>query len=336
MTNVDIKFIAKKAGVSPATVSRVLNHTKTVSEELEKRVMEMVRKYHYYPNSIARGLVTKRTRLIAHLTDEQLNIFQTVLVSRMAYYAAKKDYKLMNMPCGSDFQNRLETMELLQQQQFEGIMTTFSLQPDEMEKVQKRIEIPVIDNSFYPGGESIMRQNHQAVFRAISYLAELGHRKIGGIFPHIRQGELIYFRYEGFLDALKYYRCPINDRFISTSADGMEGAIAEVKRMVSYGELPTAMFCYCDEAAIGIILYLEKNGIRVPQDISIIGFDGIQMGQMIEPKLTTIVQPVEHLCKNLVEWMISKIERSSWSDETEIEKEYMLLRGESCRSIRSS
>ena len=291
----------------------------------------MVRKYNYHPNSLARGLVTKRTRLIAQLTDEQLNIFQTVLVSRMAYYTARKGYKLMNMPCASDFESRMAVMKLLQQQQFEGIMTTFNFMPDEMRKIKREIEIPVIDNSFYPGGESINRQNRQAAFRAVSYLVELGHREIGGIFPKISRGDLISYRYEGFLEALRYYGCPVNRNFISTNAGGMEGAILEIKKIVESGKYPTALFCYCDEAAIGIMLYLEKNGIKVPQDMSVIGFDGIRMGQMIEPRLTTIVQPVDHLCRNLVEWMIGQIEHTDWEDKIGIEKEYILKKGESCK-----
>lgn len=331
MDKVDIKFIAKKAEVSPATVSRVLNDTKPVSDKIKNRVMEVVKKYDYQPNSLARGLITKHTKLIAQLTDEQLNTFQTILINRMAYYADKKGYKLMSMPCGDDFESRLAAMKLLQQQQFEGIMTTFNLLPEEIQRIEKEVKIPFVDNSFYPGSENVNRQNRQAVFRAISYLVELGHKEIGGFFPEISRGDLISFRYEGFLDALSYFGCPINKDYISTNANGMKGAINEVKKMVCKGKMPSAIFCYCDEAAIGVMLYLEKNGIHVPQDISIIGFDGIPMGQIIEPNLTTIVQPVDHLCKDVVEWLICRIEHKEWKQKESIEKEYYLLKKDSVR-----
>lgn len=331
----DIKFIARQANVSIATVSRVLNKSKTVSPDLEKRVLETVAKYHYRPNMMARGLVTNHSQMLGWLSGPQLNMFQNQLLSLVTHYASQYGYGLISMFCDDDFDSRLNAMKKMQAQKMEALMCTFDLTEQERLRCTTCIDIPFFQAGKFPGQDDTFDINESAAFEAVSYLIGLGHTKIGAVLPSTMPGrrDLVTARRSGYLRALRTFGCPVCENYILNDILSMQDATERIKYLVCRRDCPTAIFFFSDETAIGAMFYLAQHGFRIPQDISIVGFDGLAMGGMLAPRLTTVVQPIDRMAQKSVEWMISQVQKNPpfpQDNGEEQEMHYHLLIRESC------
>lgn len=331
----DIKFIARQANVSIATVSRVLNKSKSVSPELEQRVLEAVSKYHYRPNMMARGLATNHSQMLGWLSGPHLNMFQNQLLSLVTHYASQYGYGLMSMFCDDDFESRLSAMKKMQAQKMEALMCTFDLTDQERLRCTACIDIPFLQAGKFPGLEDSFDINESAAFEAVSYLIGLGHTRIGAVLPSTMPGrrDLVTARRNGYLRALRTFGCQVCEDYILNDILSMQDATERIKYLVCRSDCPTAIFFFSDETAIGAMFYLAQHGFRIPQDISIVGFDGLVMGGMLAPRLTTVVQPIELMAKKSVEWMIAQVQKSppfQPDDEDSQEMKYRLLIRESC------
>ena len=333
---VTIKFIAQKAGVSTATVSRVLNHTKYVSPEVEKRVLQVVEKYNYSPSAVAIALSTNHTRTFGLLVADKVNMFQSQLLQYISYYSGICGYSNINALCKEDFESKLKAIEMLQTKKVDVVVCTFDLTEQEKQKIRDRINIPIVGAGIAEKANGTFEGDKDAVFKAVEYLIKLGHTKIGGVFPknENRKG-FIEGRQAGFMGALETYNIPVMKKYICDDVANMADAVQKIRFIAKKDDYPTAIFCYSDEVAIGTMLYLAQISLRVPDDISIIGFDGIPVGNVITPRLTTIVQPIDLMAKVLVEQMICVAEQKPFtiSDATLDKLKSHLEIRESCRSI---
>ena len=306
---VTIKYIAQRAGVSIATVSRVLNKTKYVSPEIEKRVLEVVEKYHYYPNTAAQALSSRLSHTLGVVYINNINMFQSEFVPFTYQYASSRGYSIIQTVCGESFESRLEALEMLQARHVDAILYSFEFFPDEIEKVREKIKIPILGVGFgRERGDSYLVEEYAAC-TAVKYLIELGHTKIGGIFPCIsKRAEYISGRYDGYRRALNFYGIPINENYICFDVTGMSDVGEKLEKTIKKDDYPTAFFCYSDEVAVGAMLHLAQKGFRIPEDISLVGFDGIALGDRIKPRLTTVMRSTEACCRYEVAKIIAMIE----------------------------
>ena len=212
---VTIKFIAQKAGVSTATVSRVLNHTKYVSPEVEKRVLQVVEKYNYSPSAVAIALSTNHTRTFGLLVTDKVNMFQSQLLQYISYYSGICGYSNINALCEEDFESKLKAIEMLQAKQVDAIVCTFDLTEQEKQKIRDRISIPIVSAGVGEKANGTFEGDKDAVFKAVEYLIKLGHTKIGGMFPknESRKG-FVEGRQAGFMLALETYNIPVMKKYI--------------------------------------------------------------------------------------------------------------------------
>ena len=186
---VDIKFIARKCSVSTATVSRVLNHSKPVRPETEKKVLEAVKKYNYLPNSSARCLSGKKSNLLGFLLDNNINQYQLHLFREINTCSSKAGYDCIIRYCDSSFENKLAALKELEWRGIQVIFTMFLLDPEEENYIKEHTRLHICNMQTPEIGLDLAANNQRAVYHGVNYLIEKGHTKIGAIFYDDRSEE---------------------------------------------------------------------------------------------------------------------------------------------------
>jgi LacI family transcriptional regulator len=341
--------IAKIAGVSRSTVSRVINNYSNVPDETRKKVLKVIEKYNYQPNTSARVLAGKKNDtiglFIVSIADAENpnrlynnNYFTQFVDAVVECASARGYYILVNIIyCESDY-NRVSEV-FLQKRIDGGIVIGTEREADVLINVSKKgYPVALIDydaeeikksNSANDNLIIISSKDYDGTAEAIEYLINLGHTDIGLI-----AGRLSTYsgkqRYEAYFDTMKKHGLKVEQDFVLRGDFIKSKTASEVKRLINSGKLPTAIFSSNDDMAITAIELFDENNIRVPEDISIIGFDNIPLSSLIKPALSTISTPVYDIVKKTVDELISNIKRdrkgfSSYSYPTK-----MIIR-ESCK-----
>lgn len=272
------KEVAEMAGVSVATVSYVLNKTKHVTPEVEKRVMDAVKELGYQPNMLAKSLVTKETKHIAMLLDNMQNPYYFEVLEGVQYVAEKHGYIVSVISV--NYSKREKVLEMVSRGVDGMILATGSLGITEFMKSQ----LPTVYD-----GELVRVHYRQAIFDMVEHLKAKGHRKIAFL-SGLPLNNPSHVRYHDFCDAMREHGLGI-DRALLVDGDGRADECAgkdAVDRLLRRNVEFTAVFAITDLMAIGVIRRLSELNKKVPSEISVVGCDGIPMGQYFSPALSTI------------------------------------------------
>lgn len=303
MANIDIKFIAEKSGCSTATVSRVINRSKPVSKKMEKRVMDMIKKYNYNPNAHARYLAEKKTRLLGFIMTNHINQYQLLLFRYLNESACAKGYGCIIRYCNSSFEEKLEVLKELEIRGIEVCFTLFLFTEEEEKYIKEHFRLKVCHMQTPEMQLNLIEKNQQSVYEAVVYLSKLGHRRIGGIFYRDEVTEsFIAARENGFLRAMEQMNIPIDFNYIGHLRGEVDrkSVVSVIEKIFVPSNFPTAIFCYSDEVAIELMFWLMKHGYKIPEDVSVLSFDGIPFGERLTPTLTTICQPVQFQAEMII------------------------------------
>lgn len=311
---VTIKDIAKYAGVSVTTVSRALNGYPDVSEETRERIKKIAEQLNYTPNSIARGLVTNKTHTVGLIVSELIKpgayhpFFLEVLAGIKA--GLKKDkYDLILFTVDPESQDATSYEKLCNDRKVEGaIVEGLRLSDPYIEEIKKTqiptvlIDIPILtDKVGYVSSDNV-----RAAFEATSYLIKLGHRNIGFINGH-NDAAVSFERLEGYKKALEKNNIPYKEEYVVFDDFTQEGGYNSFKTLVFEHPEITAVFHASDLMAIGSFKAAKDLGMKVPEDISIVGFDDIELASLISPGLTTIRQDTFKMGYNAAKHLLSII-----------------------------
>lgn len=306
---VDIRFIARMAGVSPATVSRVLSGAKPVSPELRRRVEAEVARYGYRPNRLAQSLISHRSRLIGIVAPSVSGAFHARLISGAEQAADACGYNVMVCNVGDDFAREKRAFEIFAERRVDGILLAQENLPEQLRELTEAVRLPVVAASVNTEGgtlPSVGIDETQAAYDMTSYLLRLGHRRIAGVFNDCYS--LGVLRRRGFETALAQSGdgIPAGWRACArcTAQDGARAAEGFFSAMLR----PTAVFCVSDEQAAGVMNYLLEHGYRVPEDVSVTGFDDIGLAELLRPRLTTVHQPIEEIGGRSARMLVGLIE----------------------------
>lgn len=307
MATIDIKFIAAKAGVSPATVSRVLNRTKKVSPELEKRVLEVVERYQYLPNLNARSLVHRRTKLIGIVAPKVSGAFHAALITEIEKSVNQFGYDVIVSNISGDPAQELKSFQTMRERQVDGVILLHENTPAEMERIRKYFWAPIVLASVRTESDddySVTIDDETAARDAVQYLISLCHRRISGVFSESYSGGTL--RRRGFQSALaEAGLSPELDLTVDCTIDGGVDAADQVLRA---GNTATAVFFMSDETAIGAIRRFKDAGVRIPEDLSIFSFDDIPYSDYVTPRLSTVRQPVAMIGKRAAEVLLKLVQ----------------------------
>lgn len=288
-----IQEVAEQAGVSVATVSRVINNPSIVTEKTRLKVQNIITKLNYEPSVLGRNLRTSESRLLLALIPSISNPFYTEIINGIEDIAIKQGYNILL--CATDSSPNREDIyfNLLKSRLADGII---SMDPtvNKAKLLELASKYPVVQCSEYDEDGSISYvtiNNELAAYHAVRYLIKIGHKKIALINSHKKY---LYARErrQGFEKALKEFDLPINPDWIyNTDSLGFEQGQLAMRHLLTVTERPTAVFAVSDILAIGALKEINTNGFHVPNDIALIGFDKISFSNMTHPTLTTISQP---------------------------------------------
>ncbi len=304
---VSIKDIARAAGVSHSTVSRALADSPLLPETTRRRVQRLAQRMGYAPNAIARGLVTRRTHTIGVIVTTIEDPFVAEVVRGIEEVAADQRYRVFLGTSHNDPTREVNLVRALREWRVDGVIVASSRVGALYQPVLKEIGAPIVlinnqkaqtARAAVPRRESEMIHSvavddRQGGALATQHLIDLGHRVIaylGGPPDHAASRH----RLTGYRRALKRAGLGYDSsrvRFGSGRADAGEQALEFFTR----SSAPTGIFCYNDMTAIGALAALKRKGLRVPEDVSLVGFDDIPFARYVDPPLTTIHQPKEEM-----------------------------------------
>jgi len=301
--NPSIKDIAKEAGVAISTVSYVVNNKDLVADKTKEKVLKAIDKLGYNPNYIARSLRTKKTSTIGVIVYDISNPFVAQMVKGMEEVVKKRGYMMV---LGCTFNDSIEEerqINVMINQFIDGLLIVSGSDNEKIYKkiINRKIPLVFIDRELENNDRaSVIINNVDAVEKAIDYLFLMGHKKIGYISYPLENQTTIKQRYCGYLKGLKKNSLAydpeyvvIDKKFMDKELEGkdMEITYNLMQQFIKLKKLPTAFITISDIIAYGLIKALKENNIKVPEDVSVIGFDNIMFDDYISPPLTTIKQP---------------------------------------------
>lgn len=286
----DIHAVAKLAHVSIATVSRTINHIPSVNPKLAKRVWEAIRELNYFPNTQARALVSGRSRMLGLIVSEITNPFFPELIQGFEDVAVESGYEILIGSTNYEPDRMQRCIRRMVERNAEGVaVMTFGIEQPLLDQLAER-KVPLVFVDFAPNrpGMSVLKVDyHHGIRQGVQHLAALGHRRIafvsGPLRLHSAQSRLAAFR-----KALGECGIPVDEKLVVEGDHTMEGGMVAAEKLMVEKDLPTAILCSNDMLAIGVLHELAHSGVRVPDDVSIIGFDDIHMAAMMIPPLTSI------------------------------------------------
>jgi LacI family transcriptional regulator len=314
----DIRMIARMAKVSIATVSRTMNHVSTVNPAMAKRVWDVIEKLDYVPNTQARALVSGRSKLFGLLISEITNPFFPELIQGFEDVAVEHGYEILVSSTNYDPKRMAHCIRRMLERKVEGVaVMTFGIEQPLLEQLAKR-KVPLVFVDAAPDrpGISVLKVDyHHGIRQGVQHLAALGHRNIGFVSGPVRLNSA-KARQQAFLTAIKECGIPPKAAWMQEGDHTLEGGVAAMDRILAGGERPTAIMCSNDMTAIGVLHSAYRAGIRVPDELSVIGFDDIHLAQMMMPPLTTIQMSRFALAKAAVAALRTHVEKPEESAAT--------------------
>lgn len=312
-----LKGIAKEAGVSISTVSRVINKKSenAASKEVQDRIWEIVRRTGYTPNTTARDLKTgvqehKKTLtrsiacLFARSGEAHSDLFFSPLARSIEQEAFKRNYVLKYSFSAIDLRHP-GTFQLITDNHVDGVVVLGRCDKHTFGFLKQHFNCVALTglNVLEAKYDQIISDGYQAGLTAMNHLTGLGHKKIGYIGETEAED-----RYKGYIDALASNKLPLKKEYVANVPLSSEGGYRGVKELISRGADVSALFCSNDITAIGAMRAIQESGCRIPADLSLISIDDIDTAQYLSPMLTTIHMPVEEMGQMTAKILIDRIE----------------------------
>ncbi|WP_432667546.1 LacI family DNA-binding transcriptional regulator [Wukongibacter baidiensis] len=338
MKNLNIKDIAKIAGVGVSTVSRVINNHPDVKDKTRDKVLKVIEEHNYIPNNSARNLKRTDSKNIGVLVKGIFNPFFAKLIQFIEEKIDEEGYSMI-LHYNDDNTNDIEAaVELIKEKKLKGLICLggdfTNLDESQLVNLETPIVLSstdVIEDSNKPFFSSVVIENEKAAFEAVEYLCRLGHKEIGIIVTGQEDRCIGKLRFEGYKRALAEYNIEYNENYFEIGEYTFESGFDAMNRLLDKDIDLTAVFVTSDIMAIGASKAILAKGLRIPEDISIVGFDGIEYAEYFHPSISTIKQPDEGLGKKSVEILFDLIKGKKENQHIILKTE--LLERESCKKV---
>jgi DNA-binding LacI/PurR family transcriptional regulator len=311
--NITVKDIAKYVGVSTSTVSRVLSGANTgmISEETRKRVMEAAVQLGYTPNAMARALKGKQTKLLGVIVREIADPFFASFIASLNTFARNLGYQIVLGHAHSDPQEAIQMSAVLDTRHLDGIFALGDLRDDNTALEQllqsNRVVVAMCRGQKPSWIPKVNVDNFAGVNMLLTHLLQLGHHRVafidGGWLGDIRE------RRDAFEQYVKEHNLQPDFFCVEAHVNDADGGYAAMLDILSRSPRPTAIFAADDMMAIGALKAATNGGLSIPHDISVVGFDDIEMGRFVTPTLTTVRQPIEEMSRRAMELIVDLIEK---------------------------
>jgi DNA-binding LacI/PurR family transcriptional regulator len=309
---ISIKDIAKMADVSHSTVSRALRHSPLINRVTAEKIRRIAEESGYRASAVARSLVTRQTRTVGIVVTTIADPFAAGVVSGIEDAANDRGFSVILANSNADPDREVRVVRAFEERRVDGIIVTSSRAGAMYTPMLEQMRIPIVLlNNQHPSEfvHSVMIANIDASQEATGYLIELGHRRIAYLGDR-NGGQSDSERFAGYRRALEAAGVPFRPELMVHGDGKPEGGMRAIAQLLALPEAPTAVFCYNDMTALGALRQIRTNGLRVPQDISLIGFDDLYIAQYTDPPLTTVRQPMRQMGRMAMETLLHLLEGS--------------------------
>ena len=306
-----IKDIARETGLSLATISKFLNGG-NLREKNRVAIEAAIKKLDYHVNEYARGLKSKKSRTVGVVLPQLADLFNMKIVSVIEQVLQENGYSVILCDCQNSLEQETRCVQFLMKKQVDGIINiplgneSSHLAP----ALEREIPILLLDRPLedLSGKVScVLIDNRGAARMAVRRLLDAGHRKIG-IVVGPQEFYTAEMRLRGYKEALEEYGVPIDPRYIARGGLSVEGGYRQVRRLLKDAQDMTAVFVTNYEMTLGGLIALNKHGVQIPEELSIVGFDNIMdLSRVFRPQLTIVSQPMEQIGMQAARLMLERL-----------------------------
>ncbi|EPR9055019.1 DNA-binding transcriptional regulator CytR [Cronobacter sakazakii] len=324
-----MKDVAVRARVSTATVSRALMNPEKVSQATRNRVEQAAIDVGYLPGSLNRNLKRNESRTILVIVPDICDPFFSEIIRGIEVTAAEQGYLVLIGDCAHQNQQEKTFIDLIITKQIDGMLLLGSRLPFDASKEEQRNLPPmVMANEFAPELElpTVHIDNLTAAFNAVNYLHELGHQRIACI-AGPEEMPLCHYRLQGYVQALRRSGMTVDPHYIARGDFTYEAGANALEQLLNLPQPPTVIFCHSDVMALGALSMAKRRGFRVPDDLSIIGFDNIALAEFCDPPLTTVAQPRFDIGREAMLLLLSQLNGHTVSSGSRLLDCELVLRG---------
>ncbi|UOQ86319.1 catabolite control protein A [Gracilibacillus salinarum] len=292
--NVTIYDVAREANVSMATVSRVVNGNPNVKPATRKKVLNTIERLGYRPNAVARGLASKKTTTVGVIIPDISSIFFSELARGIDDIATMYKYNIILSNSDQNKEKELRLINTMFEKQVDGLIYMGATIGEDHVQQLKTSPVPVALAATIDATETIPSVNidyEQAAYEATSLLIENGTKH--PIYVTGAEDSVVNERkYAGYVKAIKEANKEVNEEYVIKTEFSYESGVDAASKILNITDHPKAVFAATDEIALGVIHGLQDNGINVPEDMEVFGFDNTRLATMVRPTLSTVVQPM--------------------------------------------
>ncbi|MBR4079961.1 MAG: LacI family DNA-binding transcriptional regulator [Christensenellaceae bacterium] len=324
-----IKDVAKLAGLSVSAVSKYLNHPDHVKEDTKMRIEAAIRELNYVPSATARSMRTKRSNMIAVVVPDILDVFYTEVFNSIKYYAQLKGYTPILYTIENDFEVLRDYLKKISVNQFDGLMLCF-LDEDELREFYHKFEseVPVVmfsgeitNNRFSAVATDVFHGGYMAT----KHLIDCGCRRIAYV-GGMENSKTTKEKHAGYRKALQEAGLAANPDYSYYGQYRFETGYDAAKAFYCMEEMPDGIFAANDVVAMGFMKCMMNKGVKIPEDVKVIGFDNVRISSMYQPGISTIMLPVNDMCMQAVDMLTNAIEKKDEQKHTKIFKNELIIR----------
>jgi LacI family transcriptional regulator len=333
MRHVTIKDLAKELNVSISTISRAFNDKYDIRKETRELVIETAKKMGYKPNPIAQKLISRRSFNIGVIVPEFINSFFPEVIMGIQKILIQQNYQVIIMSSNENSETERENLMTMENTMVDGIIISLTCETKNIEYLKNMVDagFPIV--MFNRISEElnvpkVVFDDYKWAFFATEHLIESGCRNI----VHLSGPQSLSFsknRIKGFADAIKKHHLPYSKGSVIETGLFVEDGIRCMQKLIDSQNVPDALFAVNDPTAIGAIKALKRNGYKVPEDVAVVGFSECSFADLIDPPLTSVIQPTYKMGEKVAELIIKQIE-----GKTTIDSQTYILSGK--LNIRTS
>jgi len=343
MESITIKDIAKICGVGVSTVSRAINNHPDINKETKAMIMDVIKQHNYIPNNSARNLKRLDSNAIAVLIKGISNPFFSNMIKIFEREIKEKKYSFI-LQHVDDKEDEIDVaIELIKEKKLKGIVFLGGHFSHPIEKLEQ-LKVPFVLSTIGTTQKldkticsSVSVDDFEESYKMVNYLCSLGHTKIATITAPMDDESIGNLRYNGYISALKNNGIEIQENLIRIMkaelySYSMENGYAVTKELLESGEDFTAIYAISDSIAIGACKAIFDSGKRVPEDYSVVGFDGLDIAHYYNPSITTIRQPVEEMAEATIKILFDVIRKKKSAQHRTFQGELVI--GNSVKSLK--
>ena len=309
----NIRDVAKKAGVSTATVSRVINESGYVKEETKHKVLAAIAEADFVPNAIARSLSIRDSSSIGVIVPDIANEFFSSIISGMGEMASNNQYNIVLFDTGEMQEREHQCLQIAESQRLSGLLITpvSELDMETRDKLiqfeDKGIPVVLVDRNMKNSNlDGVFVENHAAAYKGVEALIHAGHRKIA-IITGPSTSMPGKDRFQGYKAALAEHGLDLREEYVVSGDFKIIKAYEQTKKLLLLPDPPTAIFASNNQTSLGVLKYLTEQGIKIGRDISIVGFDQIESLKIIDYRLSTIERDAKRQGYEAMAMLIDKL-----------------------------